>query len=94
MYSQKKPCDLDNSQIINLATIMKNISIRACKQKGRTIDLNYFKKEFGNINNFNKTKHMVFGRKGLPCFKCGKKIVKLMVASRRIYICPTCQKFK
>ena len=90
----KKPSDLDINQIIKLAIIMKNIAVRACKQKGKTIDLDYFKKEFGNVNNFNNIKHMVFGRKGFPCFKCGKKILKLIVASRRVYICPICQKFK
>jgi len=90
----KKPSDLDINQIIKLAIIMKNIAVRACKQKGKTIDLDYFKKEFGNVNNFNNIKHMVFGRKGFPCFKCGKKILKLIFASRRVYICPICQKFK
>ena len=90
----KKPSDLEINQIIKLAIIMKNIAVRACKQKGKTIDLDYFKKEFGNVNNFNNIKHMVFGRKGFPCFKCGKKILKLIVASRRVYICPICQKFK
>ena len=54
-------------------------------------DYDYFNNEFGNINNFKKIKHMVFSREGLPCFRCSKKIVKLITASRRIYICPICQ---
>ena len=87
----KKPSELNDKQMHNLASSIKNTSIRAYKQKGKTIDYDYFNNEFGNINNFKKIKHMVFSREGLPCFRCSKKIVKLITASRRIYICPICQ---
>ena len=63
-------------------------------QKGKTIDLNYFEKEFGNKENFKKLKHMVFSREKLPCLICGEKIIKKMVSSRRIFLCPYCQNLK
>ena len=37
-------------------------------------------------------RHAVFGRAGLPCYRCGTEIEKLSVASRRLYFCPTCQR--
>lgn len=36
-------------------------------------------------------RHAVFGRAGLPCYRCSSPIAKLSVASRRLYVCPTCQ---
>ncbi|WP_110677893.1 endonuclease VIII [Salinicola sp. RZ23] len=36
-------------------------------------------------------RHAVFNRAGQPCHACGSEIVKLMVASRRLYRCPHCQ---
>ena len=89
----KKPSQLDKAEISNLAKAIKNTSIRAYKQKGKTVDLNFFKNEFGNIHNFKRIRHMVFSREGLPCFCCGEKIIKLTATSRRIFICPVCQNF-
>jgi len=36
----------------------------------------------------------VFRREGLPCLKCGEKIVKIRVAGRGTHICPKCQEKK
>lgn len=36
----------------------------------------------------------VFRREGLPCSKCGTKIVKIRVAGRGTHICPKCQEKK
>lgn len=33
----------------------------------------------------------VFEREGLPCHACGTAIERVMVASRRLYLCPRCQ---
>ncbi len=90
----KRPSELNKVQISNLAKAIKDTSIRAYKQKGKTVDFVFFKNEFGNIHNFKRIKHMVFSREGLPCFRCGGKIMKLIATSRRIFICSFCQNFK
>jgi len=87
----QKVSNINDQQVLDLAISIKEVSIRAYLQKGKTIDLNYFEKEFGNKENFRKVKHMVFSRAGLPCFICSEIIVKLIVSSRRIFLCPSCQ---
>ena len=89
----QKVSNLKEQKILDLANSIKEVSNRAYIQKGKTIDLNYFSKEFGNIDNFRRVKHMVFGREGLPCFICSKTIIKLVVSSRRIFLCANCQNY-
>jgi len=36
-------------------------------------------------------RHAVFGRAGKPCYRCRTEVQKVSVASRRLYLCPTCQ---
>ena len=87
-----KPSELDTKGLEKLSREIKIVSLRAYYQKGKTIDFEYIEKTFGNIDNFKRLKHMVFGREGLPCFLCGNKILKYVIASRRIYVCENCQK--
>jgi formamidopyrimidine-DNA glycosylase len=35
--------------------------------------------------------HRVYQRKGKPCFRCGEKIRRVIVAGRSSYFCPSCQ---
>jgi formamidopyrimidine-DNA glycosylase len=42
----------------------------------------------GSFQNY----HQVYGREGLPCKRCGTKIVRLQIAGRSTHICPKCQK--
>ena len=92
-YTQRVS-ELTQGQLYILAKSIKDVSLRAYMQKGKTVDLNYFEKEFGNKENFKKLKHMVFSREKLPCLICGEKIIKKMVSSRRIFLCPYCQNLK
>ena len=90
----QKVSNLSQHQLIELAKHIKEVSVRAYLQKGKTIDLNYFEKEFGNKENFRRVRHMVFSREGLPCFICGNLILKQIVSARRIFLCPCCQNLK
>jgi endonuclease-8 len=33
----------------------------------------------------------VFAREGLPCYRCGERIVRIEISSRRLYYCSGCQ---
>ena len=90
----QKISELSQIQLIKLANCIKEVSVRAYIQKGKTINLNYFEKEFGNKDNFKRVRHMVFSREGLPCFICGNLILKQVVSARRIFLCPCCQNLK
>ena len=37
-------------------------------------------------------RHRVYGRDGKPCFRCGTKIQRAIVAGRSSYFCPHCQR--
>ena len=85
---------LNDKQNEKLSLVIKEVSIRAYKQKGKTIDFISIGNSFGNITNFKRMRHMVFSREGKPCLLCSDTIIKVIQASRRIYVCPTCQNFK
>ena len=87
----KKICNLNDSEISKLSMAIKDISIRAYQQKGSTLDYEWIRKSFGNSDNFKRVKHMVFNREGLPCLLCGTTIKKIIISSRRIFLCPLCQ---
>ena len=36
-------------------------------------------------------RHRAYGREGKPCFRCGTKIQRTIVAGRSSYFCPRCQ---
>lgn len=38
------------------------------------------------------SRHWVYKREGLPCFRCGTNIVLEMMANRKLYWCPVCQR--
>ncbi len=38
-----------------------------------------------------KTRFYVFGRQGLPCYRCSSEVKRIESNSRRLYLCPTCQ---
>ena len=90
MYSDKSSI-LSDKKNRSLATNIKNVSMRAYNQKGKTIfyDDLMLKKLDKTIKN---RRFMVFARKGQPCYICESIINKEQASSRRIYYCPQCQK--
>ena len=91
LMPELRPKDLKYDQLRQLSNSIKNVSFRAYKYKGNTIDKNDFQARFGNVDNFRLIRHMVFARKNQPCFNCGDIIEKIVQNSRRLYFCRTCQ---
>ena len=91
LMPELRPKDLNYDQLRQLSNSIKNVSVRAYKYKGNTIDKNDFQARFGNVDNFRLIRHMVFARKNQPCFNCGDIIEKIVQNSRRLYFCRTCQ---
>jgi formamidopyrimidine-DNA glycosylase len=40
----------------------------------------------------NQEELMVYGRKGLPCYRCGHPVKKIVVSQRGTHYCPRCQR--
>ena len=91
LMPELRPKDLKYDQLRQLSNSIKNVSVRAYKYKGNTIDKNDFQARFGNVENFRLIRHMVFARENQPCFNCGDIIEKIVQNSRRLYFCRTCQ---
>lgn len=88
---KNRPRDLDAESRRRLAEAVLTLIDRTYALKGITNDPDRAKalKEQGWT--FGQRRHMVFNREGKACHECGAKIVKSMVASRRLYVCPACQ---
>jgi len=39
-----------------------------------------------------QTRHQIYGRTGLPCARCGRRIRRVVIAQRGTHYCPTCQR--
>lgn len=90
MYDDKSSIlDVDQNRL--LAKNIKDVSMRAYEQKGKTIfyDDLMLKKLDKTVKN---RRFMVFARKGQHCYICKDIILKDQASSRRIYYCPKCQK--
>ena len=86
-----KPANLSRRQRGALARSTLEISLRAYEQAGvtntpgrvRTLKRQgYSKRDY---------RFSVFDREDLPCYRCGTRIVRVNVSSRRLYYCPQCQ---
>ncbi len=70
-------------------SFLKEILEKSIKLKGdSTSDYRLISGEKGGYQN----EHLVYNRKGLPCFSCKDKIERVKVGGRGTYYCPTCQK--
>jgi formamidopyrimidine-DNA glycosylase len=39
-----------------------------------------------------QNQHLIYGREGKPCVKCGRPIRREVIGSRSAHFCPRCQK--
>lgn len=86
-----KPKDTKPTQIKQLAKSIVTIMDRAYRQKGVTVAPSQAKNIKGK-GSYRKKRFYVFANKGKPCPRCKTKIDKVMLAGRRLYLCPKCQK--
>lgn len=81
--------DLKKSEILELIKSIRLLLNQAIKEGGTTI------KDF--VNSYNKPgkfqqKLNVYARKGLDCYFCHTKIIKITQKGRSTYLCTTCQR--
>ncbi|MGB5285170.1 MAG: endonuclease VIII [Polyangiales bacterium] len=91
VHPKQRPSDLEAAEQRKLASETIAVSARAYKLGGITNTphrVAQLKKKGFKRRDY---RHAVFGRAGKPCYRCGTEVEKLSVASRRLYLCPTCQ---
>lgn len=85
----RKSDSLSDKEILRLRQSIIRVLHAAIKKGGSTMrDYKKTGGESGSYQLFRK----VYKREGLPCFRCGKKIVKIKSGGRGTHFCPVCQK--
>ncbi len=92
IYPETPASSLTSSQIEVLQKSIRYVLQSAIELKGTS--LGEGKANFHGANGDhgkNVTNLCVYGRDGLPCFKCQTTLLKIVVAGRGTHFCPNCQ---
>jgi formamidopyrimidine-DNA glycosylase len=79
---------IKNQKAIDLYKNLRSVLQNSIKNMGSTIS--DYRDPSGNEGT-NQNYFYVYGRKGLPCKKCGTDIEKIKFAGRGTHFCPNCQ---
>jgi formamidopyrimidine-DNA glycosylase len=79
---------LNRRGLARLRKAIRRVLQRAIEDRGSSIS-NFVDAE-GHPGEY-QHRHRVYGREGKPCFRCGMKIRRAIVAGRSSYFCPRCQ---
>ena len=91
LHPARKPLTLSTDERGRLVTAVGVLIERAYRLKGITNDPERAERLKAEGKRFGARRHMVFGRAGKGCYRCGTAIEKTRIASRRLYACPACQ---
>jgi formamidopyrimidine-DNA glycosylase len=80
---------LKPAELVGLRNAIRRVLQRAILDRGSSIS-NFVDAE-GQPGEYQR-RHRVYGREGKPCFRCGTKIQRAIVAGRSSYFCPRCQR--
>lgn len=86
-----RPRDLDYAARERLAQSTLTIIERAYRLKGITNEPGRAERLKNLGWTYGQRRHMVFNREAQACHLCNAQIIKTMIASRRLYYCPSCQ---
>jgi formamidopyrimidine-DNA glycosylase len=79
---------LTEEEVNRLYTALRQVLLMGIEREGASIDL-YVKPDGSRGDMQNAV--VVFRRQGLPCFQCGRSIVKIRVGGRGTHYCAHCQ---
>jgi formamidopyrimidine-DNA glycosylase len=80
---------LNSAELGRLRQAIRRVLLRAIEDRGSSIS-NFVDAE-GQPGEYQQ-RHRAYGREGKPCFRCGTKIRRAIVAGRSSYFCPRCQR--
>jgi len=91
LMHNRKLGSLSKEERTLLARMIHETTHRAYRTRGITLDDKWVQiaKEKGWRRS--RYRHFTFDREGSKCWICESKIIKVQVAGRRLYYCPTCQ---
>ncbi len=89
IHPERKVSSLSESQALCLGNEIRAVLAEAIASGGSTIG-DYVRHD-GRPGAFQDS-HLVYGREGEKCPRCGRKIVRSQIAGRGTHFCPKCQK--
>lgn len=91
LHPAHRPKDLDARRIGELARQTLAISRRAYEARGVTNSAARAARLKAGGATYSSFRFAAFARDGEPCYRCGTRIEKISVNTRRLYFCPRCQ---
>jgi endonuclease-8 len=86
-----RPAQLDARALSRLARKTLTISRRSYRSRGVTASPEEARARKAQGLSYEQYRFQVYGREGLPCYRCGCSIERHDMASRGLFSCPTCQ---
>jgi formamidopyrimidine-DNA glycosylase len=80
---------LNSAEVGRLRKAIRRVLQHAIQDRGSSIS-NFVDAE-GQPGEYQQ-RHRAYGRAGKPCFRCGTKIKRAVIAGRSSYFCPRCQR--
>ena len=91
LHPHIRPTQLSETELASLAESTLRICERAYREKGIVNDPQKVSELRAQGATRSKLRFAVFARQHEPCYQCGRRIERIAVASRRLYLCPSCQ---
>ena len=92
LHPQTKVGQLEDDDLKKLLTCIQEVMNTSITAGGSTAR-NYVKAD-GSKGDYLDKFAAVYNRASLPCFRCGREIIKTKVAGRGTHYCPYCQQLK
>lgn len=92
LHPGRIPRLLSEKELETLAASTLHICQRAYREKGVVNDPKKVAELRARGATRSKLRFAVFARSQLPCYQCGHTIERITVTSRRLYLCPSCQR--
>jgi formamidopyrimidine-DNA glycosylase len=89
LHPERVASTLSAAEALDLARHIRRVLGEAVRHRGSSVD--DYVDGSGRPGSFQNCLR-VYGREGLPCKRCGAKIVRLQIAGRSTHICPQCQR--
>jgi endonuclease-8 len=86
-----RPNTLDAASLNRLARETLVIARRSYRTGGVTVSDRVARERRSKGMSFEQYRFQVYGRDGLPCYRCDTTIERLVSGSRSVFICPLCQ---
>ena len=91
LHPLRRAASLSPGERGRLARATLDISRRSYRTAGVTLAPSLARSLRAAALAWEQRRFAVFGRDGLPCYRCAAAIVRSEVNNRRLYVCPACQ---